>query len=323
MPNDDFSSKTRRKSLKRKVRWGRMIAFLLVLSLLGIIAAGLISAVKYIFFSPPGNFAATIPHGKTADSEFLKNNINILVMGLDGQKGDGSDKPRRSDSILVCSFDVERKNVAFLSVPRDTRVRIPNKGMDKINHAYAYGGEMLARQVTADFLSMPVSYHVVLDTEAFMHIVDILGGIGVYVENDMDYEDPYQKLYIHIKKGYQKLDGENSIKYVRYRSDELGDVGRVLRQQKFMKAFCETLFSSNGLLKAAYLRPVFAEGVKTDISMSALFKMALSFKKYSKEGINFGMLPGEFETVDDVSYWITDPVDVMHELDKLGIKYLK
>lgn len=323
MSYNDFSSKTKRKSLKRKVRWGRMVAVLLAVTCLLLMAAGMVSFVNYMFFAPPETTAVTLPHGKTAGSEFLKNNINILVMGLDGQKGDGADKPRRSDSVLLCSFDTENKNVACLSIPRDTRARIPQKGIDKINHAYAYGGAALSRQTVADFLNVPVSYHVVLDNESFMQIVDILGGIGVYVENDMDYEDPYQGLYIHIKKGYQKLNGEDSIKYVRYRSDELGDVGRVLRQQKFMKAFCEELFSVNGIFKLPYLQPVFAEAVKTDLSAYALFKMMLSFKKYSKEGIKFEMLPGEFETVDDVSYWITDPVDVMHELDKLGIKYLK
>jgi LCP family protein required for cell wall assembly len=194
---------------------------------------------------------------------------------------------------------------------------------DKINHAFRYGGAELARQTVADFLRVPVDCHIVLDPQGFVRIVDILGGINIYVENDMDYEDPYQDLYIHIKRGYQKLDGKTAMQYVRFRNDDLGDIGRMLRQQRFLKVFLDQLFSYSGLLKLPYLKPVIEEVVSTDLVAPTVFKMFRSFRSYGKEAVRFERLQGEPTTIDDISYLQTDPTEVKAMLDALDIAYIK
>lgn len=320
---NDEHFQPRRKVIKKKLRWGRFFLLIILLALIVAPVYGIFTLVDYFCYTKIDTSKITVPSGVQFDTEKAQTRINVVLLGLDGKKSDDFEQPRRTDSMLFCSFDTEAKKVAVLSIPRDTFTELPGGSKEKINHAYAYGKEAMSRQAVADFLCTHVNYHAVLDTECFMRIVDVLGGIGIYVENDMDYEDPYQDLYIHIKKGYQKLNGEQAVKYIRFRSDELGDVGRVLRQQKFMKAFADQLFSFDGILKLPYLKPIFDNVLQTDINVLSFSKMVLSFKKYSKEGIEFEMLPGEFSTIDGISYWVVTPVQVRSTLDKLGIEYIK
>ena len=306
------------KRIRRKLRLGRVLVFCIFLGVIGFIVYNTIMLMRYMFFTERDKNFATYPYKTTADKRIDKN-INLLVLGLDGNIENG--EPRRTDSILLLSFNKSIKNVAVLSIPRDTRAQIAGKeGYEKINHAYAYGEEKLARQTVANLLDIPIDYHIVLDGQGFMHIIDVLGGVGVYVENDMNYDDPYQGLSIHLKKGYQKLTGEQAVKYIKFRNDELGDIGRVLRQQKFFKAFLDEFFSLSTVLKAPYIKDVFTNSVKTDIDLPSMTKMMLSFKKYEKESIKYDMLPGEFKTINSTSYWLTNDDEIRKELEKMKIK---
>ena len=157
-------------------------------------------------------------------------------MGIDdGDSEAAESEPKRTDAMMLASFDPEGNEVALVSMPRDTMVQIPgHKGYDKINAAYAYGGVMLAKQTVANLLRVPIHYYVLVDWRAFKESIDLIGGVDLYVDKDMYYEDPYADLVIDIKHGYQHLNGELAGQYVRFRKDELGDIGRVQRQQKFM-----------------------------------------------------------------------------------------
>ena len=213
------SRRAGRRLVKKKPRWGRIV-FLFIFLLAGALAAvKLYQAADYLFFTPRDGAETTMPHG--ADRSYATGQLNMLILGLDGLDADAPEQARRSDSLLLASFDPARQNVAVLSIPRDTLVQIPGRDEpegDKINHAHAYGGVALARQTAADFLSVPIDFYLTVDDGGFVKMIDSLGGIGIYVEDDMDYEDPYQNLYIHIKRGYQLMDGATAAKYVRFRS---------------------------------------------------------------------------------------------------------
>ncbi len=313
-----------RKRIKRKLRWRRLIVLITIFALLIFGIVKTYQLISYLFFTPREITKTTLPHGKNYDENLINKNINLLIFGLDGADKEGLREAKRTDALLLISFDTKDKKVSAISIPRDTIVKIPQReAMDKINHAYFYGGELLVKQTMANFLNIPIHNFVALDAQSFMQIIDILGGIGIYVENDMNYEDPYQNLIIHIKKGYQKLTGEQALKYIRYRSDELGDIGRVLRQQKFLKAFSEQLFSLNGLTKLPYLKTVAQQMIQTDVEMPQAIKMIMAFRSYDRQSITFEMLPGDFATIQDVSYWQTQPDEIRTTLDRLGIYHLK
>ena len=218
---------------KRRLRWGRLVFFIVLLA--AVVTAGFWGAVWCYdnLIAPPKVDVVGADSKITAD-ETLNSRINVLLLGIDdGDSEAAESEPKRTDAMMLASFDPEGNEVALVSMPRDTMVQIPgHKGYDKINAAYAYGGVILAKQTVANLLRVPIHYYVLVDWRAFKESIDLIGGVDLYVDKDMYYEDPYADLVIDIKHGYQHLNGELAGQYVRFRKDELGDIGRVQRQQK-------------------------------------------------------------------------------------------
>ena len=178
-----------------------------------------------------------------------KDKTTIMIMGVDERDDDVG----RSDTLMVATLDPKKDQAALMSVPRDTRVKIKGHGWDKINAAYAYGsakggpeaGEKLAQRTVEDFLGVNMDHYVVVNIQAFQKIIDAIGGIDIDVEKRMYYEDPWDDdggLIIDLQPGMQHMDGKTAVTYVRYR-DEEGDIGRIKRQQKFMKACMDKVTS--------------------------------------------------------------------------------
>jgi LCP family protein required for cell wall assembly len=99
-------------------------------------------------------------------------------------------------------------------------------------------------------------------------LVNILGGVNIYVDSDMNHWDPDPYLAIHLKKGQQKLDGADALGYVRYRGDPTADIGRTQRQQVFIKALAAEMFKAGTITKLPRLLPEIANSINTNIPMS-------------------------------------------------------
>lgn len=251
--------------------------------------------------NPPHPIATT----ETIPTPKFDSQINILLLGVDDGDPDTPNSPRRSDTLMVASVDFEHKRINLLSIPRDSRVKIPGyEGYDKITHAYFYGGPSLAIRTVTDFLNIPIHYYVTIDWKSFIKVVDILGGVDLNVEHDMDYDDPYDQLSIHLLKGNQHLDGEKSGQYIRYRHDELGDIGRVARQQYFLKALNNKMLQSNTLLKLPSLLTTISEYVHTDMNLYVLAKVGNTLRDMEENSLHAEILPGDFATIDEISYWL-------------------
>ncbi|MDF2874264.1 MAG: tagU [Sporomusa sp.] len=290
----------------RKIRWDRVL-LLLILLLIAVVA--LAGATVYAYL----NIVRTTPTAqvvKTTErpAETLSNKVNILLLGVDDKDHENPyDPARRSDTMMIASISPQNGTVNLLSLPRDTKVNIPGrKGYDKLNHAYAYGGAELARSTVEQFLHIPINYYVVIDWQAFIKVIDIMGGVDLYVEHDMHYKDPYANLDIGINQGYQHLDGEKAGEYVRFRSDELGDIGRVQRQQRFLKALAKETMQVGTILKVPALVNTLNEYVDTDMSAMTMVKVANSLKGFDASNLRAEMLPGDFATIEGLSYWIPD-----------------
>ena len=139
----------------------------------------------------------------------------------------------------------------------------------------------------------------------------------------MYYEDPYAALVIDIKHGYQHLDGKRAGEYVRFRKDELGDIGRVQRQQKFMKAAAAQIFNIDTVTKIPALFSTVDRHVETDMNTLTMIKAANSFKLFGDEKVKSGMLYGNFDDTEGISYWATSREEVQKSLDEIGIPYMK
>ena len=179
------------------------------------IAMALILAISYLVYEyvTDGPFFGGIALDSLTRADRLALKKNIVVMGVDERDTDAG----RSDTLFVVMLDPKNNNVSLLSIPRDTMVRVPGRGWDKINHAFAYGGHKLTQQTVEEFLGIQINNYVVVDFSGFKDLVNAIGGIDINVEKDMYYEDPYDNLVIDLQQGRQHLDGEKAIQYVRYR----------------------------------------------------------------------------------------------------------
>ncbi|WP_281696952.1 LCP family protein [Acidaminococcus massiliensis] len=229
---------------------------------------------------------------------------NIMVLGVDRRSGDTG----RSDTLFVTMLDTSRNQAALLSVPRDTLVSIPGHGWDKVNHAYAYGGHDLSRKTLENFLGIQINNYVLVDFQGFIKLVDAIGGVDIDVEKPMQYADPYDGengLVINLQPGRQHMDGTTAIQYVRYR-DEEGDIGRVSRQQKFMKAVFAKLRSTSLLTRAPEIARTLYQSIETDLSVTDLASLLVTFAKNvsGTSQLETAMVQGSPAYLDDISYWI-------------------
>lgn len=229
---------------------------------------------------------------------------NIMVLGVDRRSGDTG----RSDTLFVTMLDTSRNQAALLSVPRDTLVPIPGHGWDKVNHAYAYGGQELSRKTLENFLGIQINNYVLVDFQGFIKLVDAIGGVDIDVEEPMQYTDPYDGengLVINLQPGRQHMDGTTAIQYVRYR-DEEGDIGRVARQQKFMKAVFARLRSASLLSRAPEIARTLYQSIETDLSVTDLASLLVTFAKNvsGTSQLETAMVQGSPAYLDDISYWI-------------------
>ena len=312
------------KKFKRRVRWGRLLLFI-VIALALVVGSFFLGRMAFkILFAPKVPVVASTEDIGT--DEILNKRINVLLLGIDdGDSEDfGIEAPKRTDAILVVSFDTEHNEVSILSIPRDTRVSIPgHRTPDKINAAYAYGGIKLAKQTVANLLQIPIHYYILANWQGFIQIMDILGGVDLYVDHNMNYEDPYANLEIHLKQGFQHLNGRKAGEYVRFRHDELGDIGRVQRQQKFFKALASEFFSVGNVVKLPAITGALEKNVETDMDTLTMIRAANSFKLFGGERVQSEMIYGDFKTIDGLSYWVTSPKQVTKSLDELKIPHRK
>lgn len=214
--------------------------------------------------------------------------INVLVLGIDAE----GDDIHRSDTMMVVSIDPLTRRIGVLSIPRDTLVAIPGRRQrEKIAHAHAHGGPSRAMEAVRDFLGEPVHYYVRVDFRGFKALVDALGGVTIDVEKPMRYVDPYQNLNINLGKGVQRLDGDKALQYVRYRQD--GDIPRIRRQQKFLRALADQAWSLGAAPRLPRLVRELSRYVDTDMSPETVLRIARLAAAAGREGIEMGAVATE------------------------------
>ena len=247
-----------------------------------------------------------------------RDKATFMIMGVDER----SDDVGRSDTLMVVTIDPAKNEAALLSIPRDTRVAIPRRGYDKINAAYAYGGEELTQATVEDFLGIRIDHYIIINTHAFQKIVDAIGGIDIDVEKRMYYEDPWDDdggLIIDLRPGMQHMDGKTAVTYVRYR-DEEGDIGRVRRQQKFMKACVEAVTTPAIIPRLPGIISGVLDSVRTDLSLRQILEFLGTLKEAQVHGLKTEMVPGRPLYINEVSYWIPDMSELRRGMaDSLGV----
>jgi LCP family protein required for cell wall assembly len=197
-----------------------------------------------------------------------------MLLGADSRGTAKNDTPR-SDTIMIASVDPVTKKAALFSILRDTYVKIPGHGQDRINTAFSLGGPNLAMKTAGDLLGLPIQYYVYTDFQGFMALVDAIGGIELDVEKDMKYRDSEEPEFdINLKKGLQHMDGKTALQYVRFRHDALSDYARTERQRKFMTAVAEEMQTTSSILRLPSILNKIDPYITTNMSISDMIKLA-------------------------------------------------
>lgn len=203
----------------------------------------------------------------------------------------------RTDTILLAALDTNTGAVNLLSIPRDTRAYMENGGIHKINAAHNKGIDRMLTEIKNTVGFVPDRY-MIIDYEVFSLVIDTLGGVNVDVGMDMDYSDPGQDLEIHLKAGEQKLNGEQALQYMRFRSGYAeGDIGRVKAQQKLLSAVAQKA-RSLAALKLITKIPAISKMVETNLTAGEMLWLGRQVYSADLTSIQTDLLPGKFLGAD-------------------------
>jgi LCP family protein required for cell wall assembly len=304
-----MNSRTAIKKKKRK--WPRV--------LLTIIA---------ILFIAVGAYAYSVYHSLTSAVETMHSPLNrdksekrtdvislkeaepfsVVLLGVDQRANDRG----RSDSIIVMTVNPNTNSVKMLSIPRDTRTEIIGKGtVDKINHAYAFGGVKMSLDTIENFLDIPIDYYVQINMEGFKDIVDSVG--GVTVQNDLDFTSDGA----HFFKGTLKLNGDRALKYARMRhEDPRGDFGRQMRQRQIIQAVINEGASLSSLANYGDIFSALGNNVKTNLTFDEMITIQSKYKK-ARNSIEQVEMKAQGSMINGVSYQLISPEERQRVQDLL------
>lgn len=252
----------------------------------------------------------------------LRKPTTILMLGTDVVYSDSgrrlkADKDAftgRSDTIMVGRLDPLANTLRVISIPRDTLVDIPGNGTQKINAANAIGGPELAKTTISSFLDTPIEHYVVLNVHGLVDLVNELGGITVEVPKRMQYMDWTAKLKIDLEPGVHTLTGNQAMGFVRFRHDALGDIGRVQRQEIFLRAVLDKALKPESWKHIPKLIEIAQNYISTDLSAQEILEMANFVRGVPKSNQLLTMMPGNFSPGGD---WAVERSDVRRMVARL------
>ncbi|WP_270584574.1 LCP family protein [Bacillus smithii] len=226
--------------------------------------------------------------------------ISILLMGVDERKNDRG----RSDTLIVMTLNPQKEKMQMVSIPRDTRTKIVGKGtMDKINHAYAFGGTKMAINTVEQFTGIPIDYFIRINMEALSGLVDAVGGITV--DNHLDwYDEGYYKKGYHYKKGKIELDGPKALGYVRMRHlDPNGDFGRNQRERQVITAILHKATSISSVTHYQDILNTLGNNVKTNLTFQDMMNIRANYRSCLSNIENYE-IKGTGQKINGIYYLI-------------------
>lgn len=241
-----------------------------------------------------------------------RDRVTILAMGVDHTGNHGL-----ADTIIVAAVYPKTGEISALSIPRDSRVLIPGVGTRRVNEAHVYGGAALMNDTIELLLGIPIDYHIEVDLDGLVSLVDAIGGVELEVEKRMYYRDRSQDLLIDLQPGLQRLNGKQAMGYVRFRHDAQGDLGRIERQRKFLRAVATELLSPKNVTRMPKLAQAFVQTVDTDLSVRDILYLKKMVEQAGPQGIRMATLPGRPARVHGASMLVLDQEEVQRTVDRV------
>ncbi|MBM7096833.1 LCP family protein [Bacillus sp. H-16] len=254
-----------------------------------------------------------------------KDPFSMLILGLDTRDGDLSGI---SDAMVLATFNPKEGTIKMLNIPRDSRVQIAGRErIDKINHAHAFGGVDMSIATVENLLDIPVDYFLSLNFDAFMKIIDELGGVDVEVPMTFTETDNATYGTLTIEEGPQRLNGQEALAYARMRkSDPRGDLGRGDRQKEIMESVIKEAASLSSITNFGSLMDALDGNIYTNMSFNHVLGMhsyadelnnieSVSFSgdNYTENGVYYYQL--REDSVKEVSTMLKQHLDIEVDTD--------
>ncbi|RLL46670.1 transcriptional regulator LytR [Oceanobacillus piezotolerans] len=294
-----MSSRLENNKNKKRRKWPFWVG--------GIILALILIVGGYALYlwNQVGNTVETMhtPLARSEDPEFKravddrfkqKDAINALLLGVDERSGDRG----RSDTMILLSLNPNTNSMLMLSIPRDTYVNIPGRGMDKINHAYAFGGVDLSVQTVEETFDIPIHVYGRVNMEGFKQGIDALG--GVTVQNNFAFSQGGTS----FTEGEIHLNGEEALDYIRMRKqDPNGDFGRNERQRVVIAAAIDKAANFSSITKFGEMLEILGSNVQTDLDMN---KIQTLFTDYigTRKNIETMQINGSGQMINGIYYYV-------------------
>lgn len=295
-----FYRMTQQKAHKKK--WVRVLGIISLLLLLGVGVYG------FMFYQSLSSALKDIHHPvdrksdkRTEDLALSKKEpFSILMLGVDERSGDKG----RSDTMIVLTINPKQNSIKMLSIPRDTRTEIIGHGtVDKINHAYAFGGVEMSMDSVENFLDIPIDYFMQINMESFKEIVDAVGGIKVNNNLDFTYEGK------HFPVEEISLNGTDALKYSRMRyEDPDGDFGRQLRQRLIIQGVIKKGASLSTVTNYDSIFDALGNNIKTNLTFSEMVNIQKNYKNASKN-IEHVTISGNGGKINGIYYLMVDDAE--------------
>ena len=311
----------REKKVKKKKKKSKVLKRILIglIILLLVLVIGITYKVQKNGGGLQGLLSTLVGHNE----ETLKNlePIQVLLMGVSTDNG-----VKLTDTIIVGTYDPKTQKASLLSIPRDTFVGKNPKtgtGMDKINALYQKSPEKTLEKVN-ELTGLNIKYYMVIDNQALIKLVDVIGGVDFYVPIDMVYDDPSQDLHINLKEGQQKLDGNKAEQLLRYRHGNLdkktgkylgtypeeyggNDYGRMRTQREFMIETVKQTIQAKNILKVKEIIDIAYEYVETNLSISIIKDYVPYAVSIDVNNIQSAVIPGGSYGPPTYSLWYFIP----------------
>lgn len=303
-----------RQMKKSKVQWGRLvIAVVLALSVICGIGWGLYSGVSYVYHRITNtDTAVTIEESSepkhtdtvSVEQKALDKPVYVLIVGKD------KNNPSQADSLFLMSINMNTSTMDIIGIPSNSKIESRDqKSVSMLNQMYADGGIELTKAVVEDVFHISIPYYVVVDETAFRKTSDVLGDQQFYVEKNMEHIDAETgNKDIDLRRGYQNLDSDKALAYLRYADDHNDNFSRVQRQERFLKLWVEREQDRFFLTKAWHIWRLWSH-YESNISTWDAIKLMRSISQTEKDHIHLYILPGEKEKIDNIVYWHVNPTE--------------
>ena len=313
--------KNLKKEKKKKSKVRKVIKIILLLLLIVLIVVGVNFAIKVN--KNGGGTAGVVGALVGTDEETLANLPEIYCVLL-GQS------QNLTDTIMLASYDPKTQEASLLTIPRDTFVgksQATATAYDKINALCQYTHPEKTVAAVSKITGIDVKNYCLIDTKALVEMVDLIGGVYFDVPIDMDYEDFTQDLYVHVKAGYQLLDGETAEGVVRFRHNQDGttypeeygqeDLGRSRTQRAFLTELANQTLKPQNLLKIGGFIDIFYDNVKTNMNISDIKDYLPYAINFDTSNVKTGIIPGDVKLCNGVSVYIHDKKGTSEIVDEL------